>query len=130
MIRRRRACESCAYRFSTFERIELAPLRVIKRSGRRELFDGEKIRSGLAASAKGCPISDDDVDALVDGVEDEARTLGLSEVSTEWVGLAVLDRLRTLDAVACLRFASVYKGFTDVGDFEREARLIKLDEGV
>ena len=122
--RRRRACERCSGRFTTYERAEIVPLQVAKRSGDREPFDGQKILKGLALAAKGRPIDAEAFDALVDEIEDQARLEG-SEVSSEWVGLAVLDRLRTIDQVTCLRFASVYKGFTDIGDFEREVRLIK-----
>ena len=100
---------------------------VVKRIGEREPFDGQKIRHGLSLAAKGRPISEETFDSLVDEIEEQARAVG-AEVTSEWVGLAVLDRLRAIDQVACLRFASVYKGFTDIGDFEREVRLIKLDE--
>ncbi|MEM7338907.1 MAG: transcriptional regulator NrdR [Actinomycetota bacterium] len=127
-IRRRRACgnERCGHRFTTFERVEVATVVVVKRSGVREPFNGQKVLRGLASAAKGRPIDVDQFEVLVDQVEDAARAAG-GEVTSEWVGLAVLERLRTIDHVACLRFASVYKDFTDIGDFEREARLIKLD---
>ncbi|MEL7159071.1 MAG: transcriptional regulator NrdR [Actinomycetota bacterium] len=127
VIRRRRACEACEHRFTTFERAEVAPLRVVKRSGDREAFDGQKLRSGLVSAAKGRPIADATFDEVVDGIEEAARAHG-GDVSSEWVGLAVLERLRAIDPVASLRFASVYKDFNDVGDFEREVRLIKRDE--
>jgi transcriptional repressor NrdR len=127
-IRRRRECSACRRRFNTFERVEEAPVVVTKRSGHREPFDGEKIVGGLVAASKGRPIGAGEFEGLVCAVEEEAR-LGGGEVSSEWVGLAVLDRLRHIDEVACLRFASVYKSFTDIGDFEREARLIKLEAG-
>ena len=103
------------------------PLVVVKRSGDRQPFEREKIVHGVESAAKGRPLDEGDVDALVEGVEEAARSEG-GEVTSEWVGLAVLERLRQLDHVTCLRFASVYKGFTDIGDFEREVRLIKLDE--
>lgn len=99
---------------------------VVKRSGGREPFNGQKVLRGLASAAKGRPIDPDQFEVLVDEVEDAARAEG-GEVTSEWVGLAVLERLRAIDQVACLRFASVYKGFTEIGDFEREVRLIKLD---
>lgn len=104
----------------------MLPLIVVKRSGDREPFDGQKILRGLAAASPGMSVDDEVCGALVDEVEEQARLRG-SEVSSEWVGLTVLDRLRKIDQVACLRFASVYKGFTDIGDFEREARLIKRE---
>ncbi len=99
---------------------------VAKRSGGTETFDREKIIHGVASAAKGRSIEPEVMERLVDGVEDAARMEG-GEVTSEWVGLAVLDRLREVDHVTCLRFASVYKGFTDIGDFEREVRLIKFD---
>ncbi len=99
---------------------------VVKRSGERQPFDGQKILDGLASAAKGVPVDPDDMELLVDQVEEQARAEG-PEVTSEWVGLAVLERLRVVDQVACLRFASVYKGFTDIGDFEREVRLIKRE---
>ncbi len=77
-------------------------------------------------AAKGRPLDHDVLEALVDEIEDKARAHG-GEVTSEWLGVAVLDRLRAIDSVTCLRFASVYKDFTDIGDFEREMRLIKLD---
>ena len=104
----------------------MTPLVVVKRSGGREAFDRQKIMHGIAAAAKGSPIETNDFEELVDEIEEQARAEG-GEVSSEWVGLAVLDQLRAVDHVACLRFASVYKGFTDISDFEREASLIKLD---
>jgi transcriptional repressor NrdR len=126
IIRRRRSCFSCAGRFTTFERPELAPLMVRKRSGQSEQFERQKIVDGLVMAAKGRPIDADVFDSMADDIEDQARLAG--EVSSEWVGLAVLERLRHIDHVACLRFASVYKGFNDIDDFEREVSLIKLGD--
>lgn len=125
-IRRRRECTSCGQRFTTFEKVEEAPLVVVKRSGERQPFDGDKIVGGLAAACKGRPLVAADLEGIVDGVRERARSKGY-EVTSEWVGLAVLDQLRSIDQVAYLRFASVYKDFNDVDDFEREARLIKVD---
>ena len=126
-IRRRRECLTCLRRFSTFERVEEVPLVVVKRSGLREPFDPAKITGGLMAACKGRPLVAGDFDQLVAAVEDAARAQG-PDVTSEWVGLAVLDRLRRLDDVAYLRFASVYKSFDRIDDFEREARLIKVDD--
>ncbi len=128
-IRRRRECTSCERRFNTFERVEEASLVVVKRSGLREPFDGEKISRGLIAASKGRPVELADFERLICGVEEEARSNG-ADVTSEWVGLAVLDRLRHIDEVSYLRFASVYKSFNDIADFEREARLIKLEAGL
>lgn len=123
-IRRRRSCASCSQRFTTFERLEEVPLHVIKRSGEPVPFCRDKIVHGLSSASKGRPIDPDQFATLAADVEESARLEG-SEVTTEWVGLAVLDRLRVLDHVAALRFASVYKGFSDVSDFEDELSLIK-----
>jgi transcriptional repressor NrdR len=125
-IRRRRLCASCDFRFTTFERIEVVKLVVTKRSGARQPFDGQKILRGLAAAAKGRPVAPGVFEAMVDSIEEAARMEG-GDVTSEWVGLAVLERLRAIDPVTCLRFASVYKDFNDIGDFEREMSLIKLE---
>jgi transcriptional repressor NrdR len=122
--RRRRECLACGRRFTTFERVEELQLFVVKRSGVREPFDRVKILDGIRRAAKNRPISEDDIVALASGVEDEVREVG-PEVGSEVVGKAVLDRLRSLDPVTYLRFASVYKGFEDLTDFEREVGLLQ-----
>ncbi len=124
-IRRRRACSSCGERFTTFERVESVPLLVVKRSGPAEPFDVEKLVEGLTAACKGRPLTRDDFERMAIEIEDAGRAVG-AEVTTEWIGLQVLDHLRSRDPVAYLRFASVYKGFDNLDDFEREARLIKI----
>lgn len=126
-IRRRRSCAQCDHRFTTFERAEEAPLVVVKRSGERSPFDRSKIVRGLALSAKGRPVEPAVFEAIADSVEDHARLVG-AEVSSEWIGIGVLERLRGVDEVAALRFASVYKGFNDAADFERELSLIKREQ--
>lgn len=125
-IRRRRSCLGCAFRFTTFERLEVIPLVVVKRSGQRHPFDRQKITRGVVQASKGRPIDDEMLEAMADEIEERGRCAG-GEVTTEWVGRAVLDWLRSVDPVACLRFASVYKDFTVIDDFERELSLIKLD---
>jgi transcriptional repressor NrdR len=122
-IRRRRECLACGRRFTTYERLEELPLLVVKRSGQRQPFDRSKIVAGLQAAAKNRPISVDQMAALALEAEELMRLEG-SEVTTQQVGLAVLDHLRALDEVAYLRFASVYKGFDDASDFEREITLL------
>lgn len=122
--RRRRECLACGRRYTTFERVEELQLFVVKRSGSREPFDRAKILDGIRRAAKNRPISEDDIAALATSVEDEVREVG-PEVGSEVVGKAVLDRLRVLDPVAYLRFASVYKGFEDLTDFEREVGLLQ-----
>lgn len=118
-IRRRRACLACQARFTTFERLEEVPLLVRKRSGVREPFDRAKVVAGLAAAAKSRPIDEAELDAVATAVEESVRLTG-SEVTSADVGREVLERLRGLDVVAAVRFASVYKEFDDLADFERE----------
>lgn len=122
--RRRRECLACGRRYTTFERVEELQLFVVKRSGVREPFDRTKILDGIRRAAKNRPIGEDELSALAAGVEDEVRELG-PEVGSEVVGKAVLDGLRALDPVTYLRFASVYKGFEDLTDFEREVGLLQ-----
>lgn len=122
-VRRRRECLGCGNRFTTFERLAAGGLVVLKRSGAREPFDRGKLVAGLQAACKNRPVESEQVAALVDALEEDARQRG-SEVASQELGVAVLDRLRELDEVAYLRFASVYKGFEDAGDFAREARLL------
>ncbi|MEX2292303.1 MAG: transcriptional regulator NrdR [Acidimicrobiales bacterium] len=126
-IRRRRACIDCARRFTTFERFEDVSFVVVKRSGQREPFDREKVAGGIRLAAKGRPIEADGgarLDELVVVIEDAVRLEGGSEVSTETVGRVVLEQLREVDPVAAVRFASVYLGFDDLADFEREVTLL------
>ncbi|MDE3085730.1 MAG: transcriptional regulator NrdR [Acidobacteriota bacterium] len=122
-IRRRRECTACGGRFTTYERLEEAPLWVLKRGGQREPFDRAKVVAGVRSATKNRPVTEDQLDALAQDVEDALRGLG-AEVSSQQIGVAVLERLRDLDEVAYLRFASVYKGFEDVGDFQREVGLL------
>lgn len=122
-VRRRRECVGCGRRFTTFERVEEVPLVVVKRSGDREPFDREKIVVGVAAAATGRPITATQIDELGTGLEERFRLAG-SEVTSDDIGRAVLDWLRELDQVASVRFASVYKDFTGLADFEREVDLL------
>jgi transcriptional repressor NrdR len=122
-IRRRRECLGCNRRFTTFERLEEAPLMVTKRSGDRVPFDRTKIIAGVVSAAKNRPVGGAEAEQLAADVEEEMRLLG-PEVSSQDVGLAVLVRLEALDHVAYLRFASVYKGFEDITDFQREVAVL------
>ena len=123
-IRRRRECESCGGRFTTFERIETASVAVRKRSGDVEPFDASKVAAGVSAACKSRPVDPGQIAVLVADVEDALRSLG-KEVTSDEVGLEVLLRLRALDEVAAVRFASVYKSFDTINDFEREIRLLQ-----
>jgi transcriptional repressor NrdR len=123
-IRRRRECLACGRRFTTFERVEELTLVVVKRSGVREPFDREKVLAGIRRAAKNRPLGEPELEAIAAEVEEQVRMSG-PEVDSELVGRTVLDRLRVLDHVTYLRFASVYKGFEDVTDFEREVGLLQ-----
>lgn len=126
-IRRRRECESCTNRFTTYERLE-PQLMVLKRSGRLEPFSPTKLASGISAALADRPVSGSDVAAVVDGIEETVR-VGGPQVSSEEIGRLVLDSLRELDEVAYLRYASVYKEFQGAADFEKETALLLEGEG-
>ncbi len=122
-IRRRRECLGCGRRFTTFERIDEQPLWVVKRSGQREPFDRAKLVAGMRAASKNRPVTEEALSELAQQVE-EALRLVSSEPTSQQVGVAVLEQLKGVDDVAYLRFASVYKGFADLGDFQREVGLL------
>lgn len=122
-IRRRRECLSCGRRFTTYERLEDVPFVVVKRSGHREPFERSKVVAGIRAAAKNRPLAPSALEQIASEVEEALRLEG-TEVTSQQVGLAVLDALRSRDEVAYLRFASVYKGFNDADDFRREAGLL------
>lgn len=122
-MRRRRQCLACSHRFTTFERVEEVPLVVVKSDGSTEPFDRSKVEFGLRAATKGRAL-DDDLDRIVVEIEDEIRLAAGGETTSSQIGLAVLERLRSLDEVAYLRFASVYKNFGGAVDFHRELELL------
>jgi transcriptional repressor NrdR len=122
-IRRRRECLACGRRFTTYERLEEVPFTVVKRSGERVPFDRSKIVEGIRAASKNRPVTEEAMEGLAADVEEALRMVG-QEVSSQQIGVAVLERLRAIDEVAYLRFASVYKGFSGATDFEREAELL------
>jgi transcriptional repressor NrdR len=124
-VRRRRECLACGRRFTTYERVEELPVLVAKRSGVIEPFDAQKLRAGVERAVAGNAIDPTAVDALVHEIEEQVRA-SAPEVSSEMIGRAVLERLRQLDLVSYMRFASVYKGFDTVDDFERE--LVELQK--
>jgi transcriptional repressor NrdR len=118
--RRRRECLGCGRRFTTYERIEDVLPQVVKKDGRREAFDRRKIVAGLLRACQKRPVSRERIDELVSAVERRVQELGEREVASHVVGEAVMERLRELDQVAYVRFASVYRAFTDVGEFMSE----------
>jgi len=122
-IRRRRECLRCSRRFTTFERAEQISLIVVKRDGSKEPFDRQKVAAGVAKAIKNRPVSDEQVEQLVERVEEKLRRKG-PLVTTQEVGIEVLSLLRRLDDVAYLRFASVYKDFQELTDFERELGIL------
>jgi transcriptional repressor NrdR len=123
-IRRRRECLGCTRRYTTFERPEEVPLLVIKRNDVEEPFDGDKIVSGLRSACKNRPVTDAEIDALAEDVEEAMRAHPKRPIPTAEIGREVLERLRHLDEVAYLRFASVYKDFQELDDFERELGIL------
>jgi transcriptional repressor NrdR len=122
-IRRRRECLRCGRRFTTFERVEQAGLSVVKRDGSKEPFDRDKIVAGLLKAAKNRPVEEEQVHRLAERVEAKLRPRG-PVVTAQEVGIEVLTQLRKLDDVAYMRFASVYKDFQELTDFERELGML------
>jgi len=118
-IRRRRECSKCRKRFTTLEKVKGSVLWVIKKDGRREVFEKDKIKRGVLRAIEKRPVSLDLVDDIVDQVEMEMLRSEKQEVSSRAIGNAILKRLKKIDKVAWLRFASVYLEFTDLGDFEK-----------
>ncbi|HOB35276.1 MAG: transcriptional repressor NrdR [Firmicutes bacterium] len=123
-IRRRRECIKCGIRFTTYEKVEKLPLVVVKKSGGRELFDRSKILNGLVRASVKRAIPLEKLEQLVDDVETQLRNNLDREVSTSLIGELVLERLRQLDEVAYVRFASVYREFSDVGNFFKELQKL------
>jgi transcriptional repressor NrdR len=129
-IRRRRVCLTCNFRFTTFERVQLRELIVIKRNGRRVPFDRDKLMRSLSIALRKRPVEPERVEELVSGIVRELESLGESEVSSETVGETVMEHLRNLDDVAYVRFASVYRNFREPKDFENAlAELSAEDDG-
>lgn len=123
-IRRRRECEACHNRFTTFERIEEMPLLVIKKDDTREIFNRDKIITGIVRSARKRPVSSEAIEKAVERVERKIRMLSENEVRSEIVGEFVMEELADLDEITYVRFASVYRSFKDVSDLEELLRNI------
>ena len=124
-IRRRRQCEACAARFTTFERIQLRDLVVVKSENRREPFDREKLLRSIAIAARKRPIDAVRLEKLVSGIQRRLETQGDGEVSAKSIGEMVMDGLKALDSVAYIRFASVYRAFDEAKDFEEFAGSVE-----
>lgn len=124
VIRRRRECLACNRRFTTYERIEEIPLMIIKKDGRREEFNRDKIRTGITKACEKRNISMNSIEDFLDELEQELRETGKKEISSSVVGERVINRLHDLDEIAYVRFASVYREFKDVNDFVQELKLM------
>jgi transcriptional repressor NrdR len=130
-IRRRRECESCAHRFTTYERPEGARLAVVKRDGRREDFDRAKLLNGLLRALEKRPVTLQRIERAVDDIESGLRARNEAEVPSTEIGRLATDALRDLDQVAYIRFASVYQGYEDIDTLKREVdRLVRQRQGV
>lgn len=125
-IRRRRSCLSCGKRFTTYERVETVNLYVIKKDGRREQFDRDKLKKGILTSCEKTKVSLEQIEKIVDDIERDLRNRDSLEVTSKEIGDMIAKRLKKLDQVAYIRFASVFRRFVDIEDFEREVKkLIK-----
>lgn len=124
-IRRRRECESCNKRFTTYETVEIVGPTVVKKDGRRERFDKEKVRAAIIKPCEKLAISREEIDKLVDEVENEIINSSESEIETKKIGRLIMKKLKKLDHVAYIRFACVYRQFEDIDSFEKELEKLK-----
>ncbi|MBD3203115.1 transcriptional repressor NrdR [Candidatus Woesearchaeota archaeon] len=124
-IRRRRECEDCNKRFTTYERIESVSLIIIKKDKRREQFDKSKLERGLLKACEKRPVSYEEIKKIVDEIEIELRNMDSIEIPSKKIGKIVMKKLKKLDKIAYIRFASVYKEFKDIDSFEKEITKIK-----
>lgn len=130
VIRRRRECLSCGRRFTTYEKIEESPLKVIKKDGTRIPFERERVRSGIEKACYKRPISPDQIEEIIDKVEREVYETFEREVPSRFIGECVCDALKLVDQVAFVRFASVYRSFQDVNDFVEELQTLRNRSGL
>jgi transcriptional repressor NrdR len=123
-IRRRRECQKCKKRFTTYERVEELPILVIKRDGRRERFDREKLRRGLLIPCEKTEVTADQIEKLINEVESDLKQKDATEIESKEIGNLVAKKLKKLDKIAYIRFASVFKRFVDLDDFETELKKL------
>ncbi len=123
--RRRRECEKCKHRFTTYERIELSNLIIVKKNGRKEQYQREKLKKGILRALEKRGFKDEDVDSLLNEIEGNLRSNDTNEVSSRVIGEVVMEKLKALDHVAYIRFASVYRSFTDISGFEQMLKSLK-----
>ena len=128
-IRRRRECESCKKRFTTYEIIETTPIMVVKKDNSRELFDREKIKRGIIKSCEKRPVSIEQIESIVSHVENEINKNYIKEINTNKIGEMVMDKLKDIDEVSYVRFASVYRQFKDINTFVSELKNILMEKG-
>ena len=124
-VRRRRECEACGKRFTTYESVELFPRQVVKRDGRREPYDRQKLLLGIVTACTKRPVNIDTIEAAVDRIEQRLEESGRVEVESRWLGEQVMAELQEVDEVAYVRFASVYRQFKDVTEFMNELRGLR-----
>ncbi len=121
LTKRRRECLKCIKRFTTHEKIELSPIKVIKKNGQRDEFNRDKIKSGIVKACEKRSVSSEKIEKMIDKIEERVRRKG-KEVKTDFIGSAIMKELRRVDNVAYIRFASVYRDFADLSDFKKEIR--------
>ena len=121
-IRRRRECLKCGKRFTTYEHIEMQPIYVIKKDGRREKFERQKIRHGIEKACENRPVSHEEIEELIEKIEERTRRSGKEEIESKQIGEYVMEVLKETDHVAYIRFASVYRSFADISSFEEEIK--------
>ena len=121
-IRRRRECLDCGKRFTTYEYIELTPLYVVKKDGRREKFDRNKIRKGIEKALEKRPVGHEKIEEILEQIEESIRRNGSEEIDSKVIGEYVMEALKQVDHVAYIRFASVYRSFADIESFEEEIK--------
>jgi len=124
-MRRRRECAGCSHRFTTYERLEVPNLMVIKKNGDRELFDREKLSRGIYRAFEKRPVPADEIENVISEIERQARGLDLAEIPSRKLGQLVMEGLIATDDVAYVRFASVYRSFTSLDSFEKELKKVK-----
>lgn len=124
-MRRRRECEACGKRFTTYESVELFPRQVVKRDGRREPYDRQKLLFGIVTACTKRPVNIDTIEAMVDRIQQRLEDSGRVEVESRWLGEQVMAELQEVDEVAYVRFASVYRQFKDVTEFMNELRGLR-----
>ena len=123
-IRRRRECAKCSKRFTTYERVEGVPMIVIKKDGRKEQFDRDKVKHGILKSCQKTIVGIEEIEKIVDDVERELRSLDSVEIESKKIGQLVAQKLKKIDKIAYIRFASVFRRFVDLEDFEKELQKL------